>query len=52
MWSAAELEAPMLDRDLSAVGRTVEKAVVRWSRVLKSVIPEGPMGKVMNSTRP
>jgi len=52
LWSVAGLEAPMLARDLSTVGRTVEKASVRWSRVLVSVVPAWPMGKAMNSTRP
>ncbi len=39
-------------RDLSTVGRAVEKAAVRCSRVLVSVVPVWPMGKAMNSTRP
>ena len=41
----------MLSRDLSTVGRTVEKAAVRCSRVLVSVVPAWPMGKALNSTR-
>jgi len=48
----AGLEAPLLARDLSTVGWTVEKAAVRWSRVLVSVVPAWPMGKTINSTRP
>ena len=53
LWSVAGLAAPMLARDLSAIGRTVEKAeAVSWSRVLVSVVPAWPMGKAMNSTRP
>jgi hypothetical protein len=30
----------------------VEKAAVRWSRVLASVVPAWPIGKATNSTRP
>jgi len=33
----------------SALGRTVEKAAVRWSRVLVSVVPACPMGMATNS---
>ncbi len=47
----AGLAAPLLARDLSTLGRPVEKATVRWSRVLVSVVPEWPMGKAMSSTR-
>ncbi len=43
---------PLLVRDTSAVGRTVEKAVVRWSRVLVSVVPACPIENAMKSTRP
>ena len=52
LWSVAGLAAPLLARDLSTVGRTVEKAAVSWSRVLVSVVSAWPMGKAMNSTRP
>ncbi len=48
----AGLKAPLLPRDLSTVGRTVEKAAVSCSRVLVSVVPAWPMGKAMNSTLP
>jgi hypothetical protein len=41
----------MLARDLCTVGRTVEKAAVRWSRVMVSVVPAWPLGKAMNSTQ-
>jgi hypothetical protein len=44
--------SPLMVRDLSAVGRTVEKAVVRWSRVLVSVVPACPIGNAMKSTLP
>jgi hypothetical protein len=40
LWSMAGLEMLLLARDLSTNDRTVEKAVVRWSRVLVSVVPE------------
>jgi hypothetical protein len=43
MWSVAGLEAPLLAHDLSTVGRTLEKAAVRGSRVLMSVVPAWPM---------
>ena len=52
MWSVAGMETPLLVRDLSTVGRTAEKVVVRFSRVLVSVVPTQPMGKAMNSTSP
>jgi hypothetical protein len=52
LWSVVGLEAPLLSRDLPTVGRTVEKAAVRCSRVLVSMVPAWPMGKAMNSTRP
>jgi hypothetical protein len=42
----------MMARDLSTLGLTAEKAVVRWSRVLVSMVPAWPMRKAMNSTRP
>jgi hypothetical protein len=48
LWSVAGLAAPLLARDLSKVGWTVEKTAASWSRVLVSVVP--PMGKAMNST--
>ena len=51
LWSVARLEAPLLARDLSTVGRTVEKAAVRCSRAIVSVVPAWPMGEAMNSTR-
>ena len=31
LWSVAGLDTPLLARDLSTDGRTVEKAAVRWS---------------------
>ena len=46
------VEAPLLARDLSTVGRTVEETAVRRSRALVSVVPAWPMGKAMSSTRP
>jgi hypothetical protein len=52
LWSVAGLEMPLLVRDLSTDGRTVEKAAVRWSRVLVNVLPALPIGMVMNSTLP
>jgi hypothetical protein len=52
LWSVAGLKAPLLARNLSTVGQTVEKAAVRCSRVLVSVVPAWPMGKAMNSTLP
>ena len=52
LWSVAGLEMPLLVRDLSTDGRTVEKAAVRWSRVLVSVVPAWPIGKATNSTLP
>jgi hypothetical protein len=45
-------ESPLLVLELPVIGRTVEKAVVSWWRVLVSVIPAWPMGKAMNSTLP
>jgi hypothetical protein len=39
LWSVSGLEMPQLARDLSIGGRTVEKAAVRWSCVLVSVVP-------------
>ena len=36
---------PMLARDLSTAGRTVEKAAMSWSRTLVSVVLAWPMGK-------
>ena len=52
LWSVSGLEMPLLARDLSINGRTVEKAAVRWSRVLVSVVPAWPIGKATNSIRP
>ena len=52
VWSVSGLEMPLLARDLSTDGRTVEKAAVRWSSVLVSVVPAWPIGKATNSTRP
>jgi len=43
---------PLVARDLSTDGRTVEEAAVRWSKVLVSVVPAWPIGKATNSTRP
>jgi len=40
LWSVAGLEMPMLARDLSTDGRTVEKAAVGLSRVLVRVVPK------------
>ena len=39
LWSVAGLEMSLVARELSTEGRTVEKAAVRWSGVLVSVIP-------------
>ncbi len=39
LWSVVGLEAPLLARDLSTDGRTLEEAAVRWLRVLVSVVP-------------
>jgi hypothetical protein len=50
--SVAGLAAPLLVRVLSTFGRTVEKAAVRWSRVLVSVVPAWSIGKAIKSTRP
>jgi hypothetical protein len=52
LWFVAGFAASLLARDLSTVGRAVEKAAVRWCRVLVSVVPEWPMGKAMNYARP
>ncbi len=52
LWSVAGQDAPLLARDLSADGRTVKMAAVRWSRVLVSVVPEWPIGKATNSNLP
>ncbi len=43
-------ESPLLVHELSVIGRTVEKAVVSWWRVLVSVVPVWPMGMAMSST--
>ena len=51
LWSVAGIEAPLLASDLSTVNRTVEKAAMRWYRVLVGVVPAWPIGKAMNSTR-
>ena len=50
--SMAGLDMPLLARDLSTDGRTVEKTEVRWFRVLVSVVPGWPIGKAINSTLP
>ncbi len=50
LWSVAGLEMLLLIRDLSTKGRTVEKAAVRWSRVLVSAVPAWPIEKATNST--
>ena len=42
----------MLVLDLPVIGRTVEKAVVSWSRVLVSNVPVWPIEKAMSSTLP
>jgi len=44
LWSVARLEMHEMVRDLSTHGRTVEKAAVRLSRVLVSVVPACPIG--------
>jgi len=48
----SEMGLPLLAREGSTRGRTVEKAAVRWVRVAVRVAPECPMGKTKNSTRP
>ena len=40
LWSVAGMDVPLLAHDISTVGRTVETAAVRWSRVLVSVVPK------------
>ena len=52
LWSVAELDMPLLVRDLSTDGRTVEKAAVRFFRVLVSVVPTWPIEKAINSILP
>ena len=52
LWSVAGVDAPMLARDLSTVGRTVEKVAVRWSRVLVSVVPTWPIDREGNKLHP
>ena len=52
LWSVAVLEMPVLARELSTDGRTVEKVAVRWFMVLVSVVPAWPIGKATNSTLP
>jgi hypothetical protein len=52
VWSVWGLVAPLLARICSMFGRTVEKAAVRSSKVLVSVVPAWPMGKAMNFTHP
>ncbi len=51
-WSVAVSVSPLLVLDLTVVGRTVEKAVVRWSRVLVRVVPAWSIGSAMSSTLP
>jgi hypothetical protein len=48
----AGLDMPLLARDLSKDGRTVEKAAVRWPRVLVSVVLAWPIGKAIISILP
>jgi hypothetical protein len=43
---------PVLALTWSADGRAVEKAAVRWARVLETVVPAWPMGIATNSTLP
>ena len=43
LWSVSGLEMPMLDRNFSTDGRTVEKAAVRWDSVLVIVLPAWPI---------
>ena len=50
--SMAGPDMPLLARNLSTNGRTAEKAEVRWSRVLVSVVPAWPIGKAISSTLP
>ena len=45
-------DVPLLALVWSALERTVENAVVRWSRVLVSVVPACPMGMAKNFTLP
>jgi hypothetical protein len=53
LWSVTGLRMPLLARDRSTEGLTVdEKAAVRWSRVLVRVVPAWPMGTATNSTLP
>ncbi len=52
LWSVAGLRIPLLARDRSAQGLTMENAAVRWSSVLVSVVPAWPMGTATNSTLP
>ena len=52
LWSVAGLEVPLLAREFSTDGRTMEKAAVRWFRVLISVVPARPIEKVTSSTLP
>ena len=40
---------PVLALAWSASGRAVEKAAVRWTRALESVVPVWPMGIATNS---
>ncbi len=44
--------APVLALDWSASERAIEKAAVRWTRVLESVVPVWSMVIAMNSTLP
>ena len=39
LWSVAGLRMPLLARDRSTEGLTMESAAVRWSSVLVSVVP-------------
>jgi hypothetical protein len=50
--SMAGLDMPLLARDVSTDGRTVDKAAVRLFRVMVSVVPTCLIGKAINSTLP
>ncbi len=52
LWSVAGLKMPLLARDRSTEGLTVEKAGMRWFSVFMSVVPAWPMGTATNSTLP
>ena len=50
--SVVGCDVPLLALTWSCLGRTVEKAAVRWSRVLVRVVPAWPMGMATNYTLP